>query len=184
LNSESLWAPWRLTYIKGENQPAPITAPSQWLPGADPNCFICRAVAEDRDRENLLVQRGRHVVTILNRYPYNNGHLLIAPRLHKGLLHELGDAEHLESQQTITRFIALLERLMSAQGFNIGLNLGKVAGAGLPGHVHWHVVPRWHGDTNFMPVVAATKVIPESLDCLWELLTTALAAPDASQQTP
>jgi ATP adenylyltransferase len=184
LNNEPLWAPWRLAYIKGEDEPAPVTKPPQWLPGADQNCFICRAVAEDRDRENLLVHRGPQVVTILNRYPYNNGHLLIAPRLHKGLLHELSDAEHIEGQQTITRFVGLMERLMNAEGFNIGLNLGRIAGAGLPGHVHWHIVPRWNGDTNFMPVVAGTKVIPQALDCLWELLHGALHAQTASREGP
>jgi ATP adenylyltransferase len=151
-----------------------------WLPGADRGCFICRSLAEgnDRDRENLLVRRGQQVVTILNRYPYNNGHLLIAPRLHKPSLAELVDAEHLEVQQTITYFVAILQQRLNAEGFNIGLNLGRLArlaGAGLPGHLHWHVVPRWNGDTNYMPIIAGVKVIPQSLDCLWELLT---------QQTP
>ena len=170
MNPESLWAPWRLAYIKGEDPPAPVSGSLRWLPGADESCFICRAVAEARDRENLLVHRGREVIAILNRYPYNNGHLLIAPRLHKAALEQLSDGEHLEGQQAITRFVGLLQRLMNAEGFNIGLNLGRLAGAGLPGHVHWHIVPRWHGDTNFMPVVAGTKVIPQALDCLWELL--------------
>jgi ATP adenylyltransferase len=183
LNPEQLWAPWRLTYVKGQDQPARGTPAASWLPGADRECFICRAVAEDRDRENLLVHRGPQTVSILNRYPYNNGHLLIAPRLHKGLLSELSDEEHLEGQQKITRFVGLLQRLMNAEGFNVGLNLGKVAGAGLPGHVHWHIVPRWSGDTNFMPVVAGTKVIPQALDCLWEVLNTALKAADTSSKS-
>lgn len=181
LNPEALWAPWRLAYIKGEDTPAPLAPEPQWLAGADRDCFICRAVAEGRDRENLLVRRGRDVVTILNRYPYNNGHLLVAPRLHKATLKELSDAEHLEGQQEIARFVELLSRLMNAEGFNIGLNLGRLAGAGLPGHVHWHIVPRWQGDTNFMPVVAGTKVIPQALDCLWELLHEATTATTPSQ---
>jgi ATP adenylyltransferase len=126
-----------------------------------------------------LVRRGRNVVVILNRYPYNNGHLLVAPRLHKGMLAELSDAEQLEIQQEIARFVDLLSQRMNAEGFNIGLNLGRLAGAGLPGHVHWHIVPRWNGDTNFMPVIAGIKVIPQSLDCLWELLHEAASAPVA-----
>ncbi len=173
---EQLWAPWRLAYIK-KDEAAPAAAQDlHWLPGADRGCFLCRAVAEERDRENLLVARGPHAVTILNRYPYNNGHLLIAPRLHKAALETLDSTEHLEVQQAITQFVGLLTGLMNAEGFNIGLNLGRLAGAGLPGHLHWHIVPRWNGDTNFMPVVAGTKVIPQSLDCLWELLHRAVTA--------
>lgn len=181
MNADQLWAPWRLTYIKGDNSPAPLAGTQQWLPGADQECFICRAVAEARDRDNLLVHRGKHVLAILNRYPYNNGHLLIAPKLHKGALADLLDDEHLETQQMLTRFVDQLKRLMNAEGFNIGLNLGRLAGAGLPGHLHWHIVPRWNGDTNFMPVVAATKVIPQSLDCLWELLHEAIDSPDGAR---
>jgi ATP adenylyltransferase len=183
LSSEQLWAPWRLSYIKGDEKPAASSA-VDWLAGADANCFICRAVAEDRDRENLLVHRGPQMVTLLNRYPYNNGHLLIAPRLHKPDLAALNNEEHLESQQAIVRFIDLLQRLMNAEGFNIGLNLGRLAGAGLPGHVHWHIVPRWQGDTNFMPTIAGVKVIPQSLDSLWELLASANEAPRAPQKAP
>jgi ATP adenylyltransferase len=184
VSSETLWAPWRLAYIKGDDRPAHATDLVQWLPGADRECFICRAVAEQRDRENLLVHRGRETVCVLNRYPYNNGHLLVAPRLHKGRLNELSEGEQLESQQEIARLVGLIERLMNAEGFNIGLNLGRTAGAGLPGHLHWHVVPRWNGDTNFMPVLSATKVIPQALDCLWELLSTALGTEAASQKSP
>ena len=185
MNQQQLWAPWRLGYIKGDEAPPAVpTAEPQWLPRADPGCFICRAIAENRDRDNLLVHRGAEAVAILNRYPYNNGHLLIAPRLHKGRLDELTPAEQLAGQQLITRFVELLERLINAEGFNIGLNLGRLAGAGLPGHLHWHVVPRWNGDTNFMPVLAGTKVIPQSLDSLWELLTAELAGHQADKSQP
>ena len=177
MNHETLWAPWRLGYIKGDEAAAaaPRAEPA-WLPGADGDCFICRAVAEpvNCDRENLLVHRAAETVVILNRYPYNNGHLLIAPRLHKGRLDELTAAEQLEGQRELARLVNLIERSMNAEGFNIGLNLGRTAGAGLPGHLHWHLVPRWNGDTNFMPVLAGVKVIPQSLDSLWELLTTAI----------
>jgi ATP adenylyltransferase len=113
-------------------------------------------------------------VVVLNRFPYNNGHLLIAPRAHKGRLQDLGPEEVLETMATMTRMVDLLSRLMRPEGYNIGLNLGEAAGAGLPGHLHWHVVPRWNGDTNFMPIVGDTKVIAQSLEALYDLLVTGL----------
>jgi ATP adenylyltransferase len=171
---EQLWAPWRLAYVSGEAtaeeaKPTPASE-LKLLPGADPTCFICCAVADSQDRRNLLVERTELSVVILNRYPYNNGHLLIAPRVHKGRPDELNDRELLDMQRLIMKYLELYERMMAAQGFNVGLNLGKVAGAGLPGHLHWHVVPRWAGDTNFMPALAGIRVIPQSLDALWEML--------------
>ena len=125
-------------------------------------------------RENLVVHRGEHCLTVLNRYPYNNGHLLVAPQQHQGQPDELSDEETLELQQTIHRMIGLMRQLLGADGFNIGLNLGRAAGAGLPGHLHWHIVPRWNGDTNFMPVMAGVDVISQSLDALWEALDEAI----------
>src|SRR5688500_15321587 len=157
---DQLWAPWRLAYVARD-------APRN--PDGD-DCFICRGVSEADDRTNLIVHRTRLGAVVLNRFPYNNGHLLVAPRAHKGRLDELTADETLELQQTVTRMVSVLERLMKPEGFNVGLNLGKVAGAGLPGHLHWHVVPRWNGDTNFMPVVGDTRVIVQSLDALYELL--------------
>lgn len=185
MNHEQLWAPWRLAYIK-QDEPPPLSlaAEPRWLPGADHTCFICRGVAEDCDRQNLLVHRDAETVTILNRYPYNNGHLLVAPKRHTAALDQLTAGEQLEIQQTIVHFVELLKRLMNAEGFNIGLNLGRVAGAGLPGHLHWHIVPRWNGDTNFMPVLAGIRVIPQSLDSLWELLTTAATTPPVTATNP
>jgi ATP adenylyltransferase len=106
----------------------------------------------------------------LNRFPYNNGHLLVAPLRHQGQLSELTEQEQLDLQRWISYFVGEIQRLMKAEGFNVGLNLGRVAGAGLPGHLHWHVVPRWSGDTNFMPALAGVRVIPQALDALWELL--------------
>ncbi len=172
---ERLWAPWRLAYVSGEaGKPSTDAASAALplLPGADPTCFICRAVADApaQDRANLLVERSEHGVVILNRFPYNNGHLLVAPRGHQGRLDELSDAEQLGLCQLMTKYVGLLGSLIGAEGFNVGLNLGRVAGAGLPGHLHWHIVPRWSGDTNFMPALAGIRVIPQSLDALWELL--------------
>ena len=154
---------------QGQAKKAKHTQP-KLLPGADAECFICQAVADSDDRANLVAERSGQSVIILNRFPYNNGHLLVAPLTHKGRLDELDEAEHVDVQRLIAKYVALAERLMKAEGFNVGLNLGKVAGAGLPGHLHWHVVPRWHGDTNFMPAVAGLRVIPQALDALWEML--------------
>jgi len=169
---EQLWTPWRLTYIQGQDQlPATPDDQLQFLPGAESKCFICRDVADSQDRQNLVVQRGQHTITILNRYPYNNGHLLVAPILHKGTLAELTDEEHLECQRTLVQFTKVLTNIFKPEGFNIGLNLGRVAGAGLPGHLHWHIVPRWSGDTSFMPVMAGVRLIPQSLESLWEAVT-------------
>lgn len=135
-----------------------------------PSASSAAAPAGD-DRQRLVVERGVHTLTVLNRYPYNNGHVLVAPQRHCARLSELGDELQLELQQTITRTVGILEKVMHPQGFNIGLNIGQAAGAGLPGHLHWHIVPRWIGDTNFMPTIAGVHTIPQALDALWELIT-------------
>jgi ATP adenylyltransferase len=165
-----------LTYLTGGDRPTGTPVEQLvLLPGGDANCFLCRAAVDDKDRENLVVARGQHTITVLNRYPYNNGHLLVAPRHHRGRLDEVHADVHVEAIAQMTHAIRAIERLMHAQGFNIGLNLGKTAGAGVPGHLHWHVVPRWDGDTNFMPVSADTRVISQSLEETWDLLVPALA---------
>jgi ATP adenylyltransferase len=156
---EQLWAPWRLSYVAAAKAPAP---------GDD--CFLCRGLTEADDRRNLIVRRTPRSMVVLNRFPYNNGHVLVAPLAHKGRLDELEPADLLETMQTLGKMVGVLDRLMHPDGYNVGLNLGHAAGAGLPGHLHWHVVPRWHGDTNFMPVLADTKVIVQSLDALYDLL--------------
>jgi ATP adenylyltransferase len=160
---EQLWAPWRLSYVTTAKAPAP---------GED--CFICRGLAEADDRANLIALRTPASVVVLNRFPYNNGHLLVAPRLHKGRLDELEAAELLEVMETLRRMVVVLDGLMHPDGYNVGLNLGRAAGAGLPGHLHWHVVPRWDGDTNFMPVLADTKVIVQALGAFYDLLVARL----------
>jgi ATP adenylyltransferase len=156
---DHLWAPWRLVYVATAKPPA----------DGDP-CFLCAGLAADDDRRNLVVLRKPLSVVVLNRFPYNNGHLLIAPRAHKGRLEEFTPAELLDVQETLRRMVSVLDELMHPDGYNIGLNLGRAAGAGLPGHLHWHIVPRWDGDTNFMPVLADAKVIVQSLDALFDLL--------------
>lgn len=177
MDYDRLWAPWRLDYVTGEakkHEPA-SPEPAAWPQGSDRACFLCCDVAEYEDttvadRVNRVVRHGPTSLVVLNRYPYNNGHLLIAPRAHKSDLGELDSQEVGEIHHWLVATTDLLTRGMKAEGFNVGLNLGRVAGAGLPGHLHWHVVPRWNGDTNFMPALAGARVIPQSLDSLWEFL--------------
>jgi len=156
---DQLWAPWRLSYVTTAKPPA------------GDSCFICQGLAGHDDRASLIALRTDASVVLLNRFPYNNGHLLIAPRAHKGRLDQLEPGEIMETQETLRRMVGVLGELLHADGFNIGLNLGAAAGAGLPGHLHWHIVPRWNGDTNFMPVLADVKVIVQSLDAFYDLLT-------------
>jgi ATP adenylyltransferase len=156
---DHLWAPWRLAYVA-----------SAIPPGPDDPCFICRGLADRDDRRHLIAWRTSRSVAVLNRFPYNNGHLLVAPQAHKGHPGDLTAEETLDVMNTLTRMLAVLDDLMHPDGYNLGLNLGRVAGAGLPGHLHWHIVPRWHGDTNFMPILGETKVIVQSLDALYDLL--------------
>jgi ATP adenylyltransferase len=160
-----------LGYIQAKvpTQDSPADLPN-WLDGANHECFLCRSAADTDHRRTLTVWHGQHSMVVLNRFPYSNGHLLVAPRYHKARLDDLSADEHLETIQTLARLTRVLERLMNCEGFNIGLNLGRVAGAGVPGHLHWHLVPRWQGDTNFMPVIAGTHVIPQALDELFDLL--------------
>ena len=154
---EQLWAPWRMGYISQPDK-------------EEGGCFLCHAAMSGQDRERHVLWRGAHTFCVLNRWPYNNGHLMVAPLEHKPDLAGMSDEELLEQVQMLRRCRQRLGRLLRPGGFNIGLNLGEAAGAGLAGHLHWHIVPRWNGDTNFMPALADTKVIPQSLDCLWELL--------------
>lgn len=152
---DHLWAPWRKPYLQHIDQRA---------------CFLCAYPKQKKDRKNLLVRRGTHCFSILNRYPYNCGHLMIAPYAHKGDLSELDEPEVLELHALAVEMKSLLDRTLKPHGHNLGINLGRVAGAGVPGHLHLHVVPRWNGDTNFMPVLARTKVLPLSLHDLYDQL--------------
>lgn len=149
---KALWAPWRMDYIKAMT---------------DAECFICGGAADDHDEDNLILKRGNHSVVIMNRYPYSNGHLLVAPIRHLRDLKDLDDAERLEIAHLLEECLDVLKDAVCPQGFNIGINLGKVAGAGLETHLHYHIVPRWAGDTNFMPVIGDVKVVPQALDELY-----------------
>ncbi len=165
---DTLWAPWRMAYIGGEKDEL---VPVEVGPEADADCFLCQAVFDTkRDSWRHVLRRTDSTISMLNKFPYNNGHLLVAPRRHCRRLDGLTEAEQLELVREIDRWVKILEKTMNPQGFNIGLNLGHAAGAGLPGHLHWHIVPRWNGDTNFTTTLASARVIPQSLDALWEML--------------
>lgn len=153
-----LWAPWRMKYIEYAKVER------------EQGCFICRGYSERNDEDNLILYKGEHVIVLMNRFPYNTGHLLIAPVRHVPDLESLSDRELCILSKAVRLSINVLRRAFNPEGFNIGVNLGRVAGAGLDTHVHVHVVPRWNGDTNFMPVIADTKVIPEALNDTYKKL--------------
>jgi len=145
---KQLWAPWRLEYIAAADE--------------QEGCVFCLAERGD-DEERLVVHRGERAFVLLNRYPYASGHLMVAPRRHVGEFGELDDDEALEVHRLAGQGMAALAETFAPQGYNVGWNLGRIAGAGIVDHVHLHVVPRWAGDTNFMPVLADVKVLPEHL---------------------
>jgi ATP adenylyltransferase len=173
---DRLWAPWRAQYIRAstDSAPSPESSPSELA------CFLCLGLASDRerDRDHLVAWRRPHSVVVLNRYPYNNGHLLVAPNVHEGRLGGLSGLDLTEPLETVKLALDVLDRIFRPQGYNIGLNQGSAAGAGLPGHLHWHIVPRWDGDTNFMPVLGRTKVIVESLLEFYDTFVAELGHPD------
>ncbi len=144
---DRLYAPWRIEYVLGKDK--------------EPGCVFCKAPAEDDDDKNMIVHRAKGAYTIMNKYPYNNGHLLVCPYTHVSDPCDLNAEENGLLIQEVCRCLQVVREVMKAQGFNVGLNLGAVAGAGIDEHLHYHVVPRWHGDTNVMPVLADIKVIPE-----------------------
>jgi ATP adenylyltransferase len=149
-----LWTPHRMAYIKGENKPDHDEA------GAD--CPFCAAPTRS-DEDGLVVARGEHVYAVLNLYPYNSGHLMTVPYRHVSMYYELDAEETLELGTFTQTAMRVLDEVMAPHGFNLGINQGPVAGAGIAAHLHQHVVPRWGGDTNFMPIVAHTRVLPQLL---------------------
>src|SRR3954468_11888518 len=160
MTTPPLYAPWRIDYIKSLQKPDDGAA-----------CFLCAAAAADSDeqrRQTLTLWQTPHMVVMLNRYPYTNGHLLVAPKAHKGDLDQLTPDEQADLTKQTAEAVTLLRRAVGAQGFNVGINLGRVAGAGVPGHLHQHVVPRWAGDVNFMGVVGEVQVVPQAMSQLYE----------------
>jgi len=156
---ERIWAPWRIEYV---------------LQAEKGGCFLCEKPKEDNDEPNLILWRGKSNFIILNSFPYNSGHLMVAPYRHIGHLDGLTDEEAKEHFDLVKRSLRLLTGVTGPAGFNIGMNLGKVAGAGVDDHVHTHIVPRWQGDTNFMPVISNTKVLPEALAATYKKLKNGL----------
>jgi ATP adenylyltransferase len=161
---DKLFSPWRLRYI---------ASPRRRRAG----CVFCHAARGRRDRENLVLARGRTAFVILNKYPYNNGHLMVVPLRHVGRLADAPRDVLVEMMDLTVRAEAVLRRVYRPTGINLGINLGRSAGAGIEGHLHLHLVPRWDGDTNFMSVVHGTRVIPEALRATWRRLRPHLAAP-------
>ncbi|MBO8132095.1 MAG: HIT domain-containing protein [Candidatus Marinimicrobia bacterium] len=145
---DNLWAPWRIDYI---------------LNPKEKGCFFCKYIKDNNDEEHLILLRGNHSFVIMNYYPYNNGHLMIAPFRHLAGLSELNDDTLLEMLKLTRHSVDIIKKEMKAEGFNIGINLGDIAGAGVKDHLHIHIVPRWKGDTNFMPIIGHTKVVSEGL---------------------
>lgn len=156
---DNLWAPWRLKYVE--------------KPSASGNIFV-DLPAEKDDRKNLILHRGEAAFVIMNAFPYTNGHLLIAPFRQTNDLPSMTDIELLEINQLVAKSVKWLTETYSPDGFNIGVNLGRAAGAGIPQHIHWHVLPRWNGDTNFMTTVGDTRVMPQSLEDSYDRLREAV----------
>ena len=152
---DNLWAPWRIKYIQAKK---------------NNGCIFCQKPRQKKDRINFIVKRGKFVFSILNIFPYNNGHILIAPYRHIDSLEKLNSDELIEMFELINHTTKRIKSKLKAQGFNIGFNIGKAAGAGIDKHLHVHIVPRWEADTNFMPVLSGTKIISQSLEELYNIL--------------
>ena len=151
-----LWAPWRKKYVTHKVKVK--------------GCLFCNALRSKNDKSNFVVSRSRHSFSMLNLYPYNNGHVMVVPVRHVDDLDKLNGAELLDLTQHLVRVKKLLKQTLKPEGFNIGINLGRGAGAGITSHVHIHIVPRWVGDNNFMPVLSSTKIISDSLESLYDQL--------------
>ena len=152
---DNLWAPWRIKYIQAKKKTG---------------CIFCQKPRQKKDKTNHIVKRGKFVFSILNIFPYNNGHILIVPYRHIDSIEKMSDDEILEMFSFIKNTTKQIKAKLKAQGFNIGFNIGKIAGAGIDKHLHVHIVPRWQADTNFMPVLSGTKIISQSLEELYSIL--------------
>lgn len=157
-----LQAPWRFNYVTSAS------------PDAKEGCFFVELPKQDNDRENLILHRGDTAFVMLNAYPYTSGHLMIAPYRHTADIRDLNDPELLEINQLVARSIEWLDAAYEPKGYNIGVNLGAAAGAGVPKHIHWHIVPRWSGDTNFMTTIGEIRVLPQDLYASYDLIRRAM----------
>lgn len=162
---KQIWAPWRMEYINSCHQ----------TKNRRQKCVLCiKSFPEKNDASALILLRGKYAFVIMNRYPYNPGHLMVAPYRHMGKIERFTPAETNEMFLLLQKCVLALKKTLKPEGFNIGANLGRIAGAGIPGHFHIHIVPRWNGDTNFMPILSETKVICQELNKTYELLKKAL----------
>ncbi|MDZ4723116.1 MAG: HIT domain-containing protein [candidate division Zixibacteria bacterium] len=155
MTNDTLWAPWRADFI---------------LKKKEKGCIFCRRLKERDSIKNLIVYRGQSCFVILNKFPYNGGHTMIVPIRHVGQIEKLNPSESVEFFKLTQKTAAILKKVLKPHSLNLGMNLGKASGAGIPGHLHMHIVPRWIGDTNFMPVIGQTKVISISLDGVYDRL--------------
>jgi len=162
---DHLWAPWRMEYIVHSLKNDP-----------DEGCVFCTSLQDDRDETRFILHRGHNAFIIMNLFPYNNGHLMIVPNRHIDEFTKLSDDELLEINKLINLSVRALRHAIHPDGFNIGMNLGRVAGAGVADHLHYHIVPRWNGDTNFMPVLGETKVVSQSLEAGYKHLKVSFEA--------
>jgi ATP adenylyltransferase len=158
---ERLWTPWRMQYVTSTADPPP-------------GCLFCELPKRDKDADNLLLHRGERAFSLLNLYPYNTGHAMVAPYQHTADLELLAPEIAADLLAEVQRLVGALRAEYRPHGFNLGMNLGQVAGAGIPDHLHLHVVPRWTGDSNFMPLTAETRVLPETLQQTYARLSQAL----------
>ncbi|MCS6831732.1 MAG: HIT domain-containing protein [Armatimonadota bacterium] len=169
--TERLWAPWRMQYVSSARE-----QPEE--------CLFCVRAQEPCSAENMVLMRGTHAFVMLNAFPYTNGHLMVAPVRHTADMDELCDEELLDIMRLVRESVNLLRDAYHPDGFNIGVNLGRAAGAGIVDHIHWHIVPRWNGDTNFMPVLADVRVIPDSLENTYTKLRQVLSQRDGNGPDP
>lgn len=158
---DRLWAPWRFDYVRQADDKNST------------GCIFCDFPKETRDRDLLILHRSENVFVLLNAYPYTSGHLMVAPYRHVFSITELVDAELLEINQMVATSVAAITEIFRPDGFNLGVNMGRAAGAGIPNHIHWHIVPRWDGDTNFMTTIGELRVIPQDLRQTWDAMRNA-----------
>jgi ATP adenylyltransferase len=152
---ERIWAPWRVQYIRAANATG---------------CIFCEKPKENKDEENYILYRGKLNFIIMNAFPYNPGHLMVVPYRHIGKLEDMSAEERNDHYETVSRAVGVLRQETKTDNFNIGMNLGRVSGAGIADHIHTHIVPRWNGDNNFMPVIGETRVISESMSDIYKKL--------------
>jgi ATP adenylyltransferase len=164
-----LYAPWRSEYTSDTHE-----GKNERVPRED--CVFCRHIVSNHDIVNGIIKRFNHTIVMLNKYPYNAGHLLLLPKDHTDSLDTLSSQARIELMELTAQSVTIVQRMLKAEGVNVGINIGKAAGAGIPSHLHVHILPRWHGDTNFMPTIGQTKVISFDLNTIYKTLSDAFSS--------